>query len=109
MRADNLVVNEIERDEIPLMLDMMREGYSIFGTITADSSTDVLRRPELKYISTEVSYTVEQIKELIASSVDYLTFMQQTPQGRRVTEIIEVVGFDDGKYILKTAYRWNGK
>ncbi len=107
MRPDYLVINEIVRDEIPLMLDMMREGYSIFGCITADSSADILRRLELKYVSSEVPYTLEQIKEVIASSLDYVVYMKNTDKGRRVTEIIEVSSFEDGKYNLKPIYRWD--
>lgn len=105
MRSDYLVINEIVRDEVPLMLDMMRDGYSIFGCMTADSSEDVLRRLELKYISTEVSFTMEQIKEIIANSLDYIVFIKNTDNGRRVTEIIEVSGTENGKYIINPVYR----
>lgn len=109
MRPDYLVINEIVGEEIPLMLDMMREGYSILGCMTADSSTDVLRRLELKYVSSEVAFTVEQIKEVIGSSLDYIIFIANTDKGRRVTEVIELSGFEDGKYILKPVYRWDGE
>lgn len=109
MRPDYLVINEIVREEIPQMLDMMREGYSTLSCMHADSTTDVLRRIELKYLSTEVAHTLEQARELIASAIDYVVCIKRTDKGRRVTEIIEVAGFENEKYILTPTYRWDGE
>jgi type IV secretion system protein VirB11 len=44
----------------------------------------------------------KQIEPLIGEAVHYVIHIARTQEGRRVSEIIEILRFEDGKYITQT-------
>jgi type IV secretion system protein VirB11 len=44
----------------------------------------------------------KQIEPLIGEAVQCVIHIARTPEGRRVAEIVEILRFEDGKYITQT-------
>jgi pilus assembly protein CpaF len=52
--------------------------------------------------------TLAEIRPLIAASFQLLVNQQRLPDGRRkVVEIAELCGYEDGRYLLQPLYRFN--
>ena len=52
----------------------------------------------------------EAIRRLVASTIDIIVHLIRLPNGQRnVEEIVNVVGYDSGKYLLKPLYKREGE
>jgi type IV secretion system protein VirB11 len=69
------------------------------ASIHANSARDALVRLDL--LVREAS--VAPLPEVIAAAVDIVVFIERTETGRRVSEIISVEGYENGRYITSDA------
>lgn len=99
MRPDRIVVGEVRGKEAVSMLSALSTGHSgSFSTIHANSCRDSLRRLETLVLM-GMDLPLRAIQGLIASSIDILIHLERLKSGeRRVTQIMELRGFDGTDY-----------
>ncbi|EKO3821477.1 MULTISPECIES: P-type conjugative transfer ATPase TrbB [Vibrio] len=99
-RPDRIIVGEVRGGEALDLLKAWNTGHpGGLATIHADSAFQGLSRFE--QCVNEVLPTVNQL--LIANTVHVLVFIKRTEKGRRIEEILEVSGFENGRYITYPA------
>lgn len=108
MRPDRIVVGECRGGEALDMLQAMNTGHD--GSLTtghANTPSDFLSRLEVMVMMAGVDLPSRAIREQIASAVDILVQQSRLADGtRRITHIMEVVGFSDEKIQLETIFEF---
>ena len=108
MRPDRIVVGECRGGEALDMLQAMNTGHD--GSLTtghANTPSDFLSRLEVMVMMAGVDLPSRAIREQIASAVDILVQQTRLADGtRRITHIMEVVGFSDDKIQLETIFEF---
>ena len=98
LRPDRVVVGEVRGPEALDLLKAWSTGHpGGLCTVHANSALEGLYRLE----SLVQEANVPPDPGLIGRAVDLSIFIQKTPTGRKVTEVVEVEGFADGVYITK--------
>ena len=94
-RPDRIILGEVRGNEARTLLDSFNTGHGgSMATIHASSAVKALRRfGELAMRSHQQS-TRDDIAAEIADSVSIVVQVQRLPEGRRVTEIIALRGYD---------------
>lgn len=110
MRPDRIIVGEVRGEEAIDMLGAMNTGHDgSLSTGHANSSGDMLYRLETMVLQGSAAFPVFAVREYIASSVDIIVHMCKTSDGRRrVAEISEVEGTEDGRIKLNYLYVLSG-
>ena len=101
MRPDRIVVGEVRGPEVWDMLQAMNTGHEgSLTTIHANSSEDALARLEMMAALTGLDVPVQTIRQYIAVGIRLIIHVARLQGGvRRVTEITEIDGIDDGRYV----------
>ncbi|MBQ7372124.1 MAG: CpaF family protein, partial [Blautia sp.] len=105
---DRIIVGECRGAEALDMLQAMNTGHDgSLGTIHANSCTDMLIRLETMVLM-GANLPLEAIRRQIASGVDILVHLgRMKDKSRKVLEISEVVGMENGEIVTKTLFRRN--
>jgi type IV secretion system protein VirB11 len=101
LRPDRIVVGEVRGGEALALLKAWNTGHpGGVATIHANSAQDALHR--LEDLIGEVSQTVPQ--RSIASAINLVVFIKRiaAAPGRVVSEMLQVVDFSGGRYMLHT-------
>ena len=106
MRPDRIIVGEVRGAEAFDMLQAMNTGHEgSLTTLHANSVNDALYRLESMVLMNEVGLPVKAIREYIESAIDLVIEVKRLSDGRRkITNISEVVGFDNDEILLKTIF-----
>ena len=101
MRPDRIIVGEIRRQkEAEVLFEAMHTGHSVYSTIHANSSTQVLRR------LTEPPISVPPI-EVEAIDLVLVQYRDRRTNIRRTYEIAEIEAGVTGQQLsINTVYRW---
>lgn len=95
LRPDRIIVGEVRDGAALTLLKAWNTGHPGGATtIHANSARSVLQR--LEQLTAEVSQ--QPMQAVIGDAVDLIISLERTPKGRRVTEILHVSGFADGRY-----------
>lgn len=107
MRPDRIVVGEVRGGEAVDMLQALNTGHEgSLSTAHANSSRDMLSRLETMTLM-GVDLPLEAIRRQIASGVDILIHLgRMRDKSRKVLEITEVCGYEDGEIRLLPLYQW---
>ncbi len=110
MRPDRIIVGEVRGREVADMLQAMNTGHDgSMSTGHGNSAEGMLRRLEAMYLM-GVDLPMDAIRAQIVEGIDILVHLGRTDTGRRrVLEVQELVGFQDGKYLLNPLYHLDGK
>lgn len=110
MRPDRIIVGEVRGPEAIDMLQAMNTGHE--GSLTtghANSTKDMLSRLETMVLSGSL-IPLEAIRRQIASAIDIIIYIARLrDKSRGVTEISEVVGYEEDKIILNRLYNYCDK
>ncbi len=108
MRPDRIIVGEVRGEETIDMLQAMNTGHDgSLSTGHANSIREMLLRLETMVLSS-MELPLIAIRQQIASAVDIMIHLQKIHgKGRRVMEIAEVDGVDNGIIGLNTLYRYD--
>jgi len=101
MRPDRILVGEVRGAEALDLLDAWNTGHEGgAATLHANNSHAALRR--LKSLISRNDAAPADIEPLIGEVVHMIVHIARTPEGRRVKEIIEISGYEDGQYLTRT-------
>ena len=96
LRPDRIVVGEVRGAEALTLLKAWCTGHAGgVGTVHAATGRATLTR--LEHLVAE-SGTAGGVEALIGQAVDLVVVIERTPEGRRVTELLEVRTYADGDY-----------
>ncbi len=106
MRPDRIIVGEVRGAEALDMLNAMNTGHDgSLSTGHANSSMDMIYRLETMILESGASFPLVAVRQHIASSIDIIVHLAKDAKGaRRVVEISEVSGMDDGEIKLNSLY-----
>ncbi|MBK22773.1 MAG: hypothetical protein CME70_02105 [Halobacteriovorax sp.] len=109
MRADTLVINEFLGSEVFEAIKLMREGYSVLGTIAAEGVSDALKKCELFCLMGQLGIGINEIKYHVHSGIDAVIFQERLESGKRViSHIATVDGISDrGEPLLTTLFSYD--
>jgi pilus assembly protein CpaE/pilus assembly protein CpaF len=106
MRPDRIVVGECRGGEALDMLQAMNTGHD--GSLTtahANSPKDTIARLETMVLMSGMDLPIRAIREQVAGAVDLVVQQSRMQDGsRKVTQISEVVGIEDGGIVLKDVF-----
>lgn len=107
MRPDRIVVGEVRGGEAIDMMQCLNTGHDgSMSTGHANSSRDMLSRLE-NMILMGMEIPLEAIRQQIASGIDIIVHLGRLrDKTRKVLEIVEVCGFENGEIVLSPLYRF---
>lgn len=107
MRPDRIIVGEVRGGEAFDMMQCLNTGHDgSMSTGHANSSMDMLSRLE-NMILMGMEIPLDAIRQQIASGIDIIVHLGRLrDKSRKVLEIMEVVGFKEGKIQLKPLYQF---
>jgi pilus assembly protein CpaF len=107
MRPDRIIVGEVRGHEAFDMLQAMNTGHDgSMSTAHANSSVDMLTRLEMMVISA-VDIPIDAVRHLICSAIDVFIHVAKRNGTRKIVEICELNGVENGQYQMKVLYQWN--
>lgn len=104
MRPDRIIVGEVRGPEAMTMFTGMNTGHDgCMGTLHANTAMETITR---------LTEPPMSVPEVMIPALDVIVMQQrlhhrQKGQIRRITEIAEVTGFEDGTPQLSRIYKWN--
>ncbi len=106
MRPDRIIVGEVRGAEALDMLQAMNTGHEgSLTTIHANDTRDALRRLEMMVLMTGYEMTVPVIRENVVLAVALVVQLARLKGGRRrVMRISEILGLEQGAYVLKDVF-----
>lgn len=97
MRPDRILVGEVRGPEALDLLDSWNTGHEGgAATLHANNARSGLDR--LRSLITRNPSAPAEIEPLIAEAVHVVVHIARTKEGRRIQEIIEISGYEDGEY-----------
>lgn len=107
MRPDRIIVGEVRGGEAFDMMQCLNTGHDgSMSTGHANSARDMLSRLE-NMILMGMEIPLEAIRQQIASGIDIIVHLGRLrDKSRKVLEIVEVTGYEDGEIQLSILYRF---
>jgi len=110
MRPDWLVVGELEGAEAMRAMQLFSTGYSGITTMHATSVENALTRIESMCLMANLGLGIDDIRQVIASALRLIAYQERLPNGKRkVTQVVEMKGLEDGRYILQPLMRYDNE
>lgn len=110
MSPNRIIVGEVRGGEALDMLNAMNTGHD--GSIStghANSAEDMLKRMEVMILQA-ADLPLPAIRSMIASAIDIVIHLGKTKDHkRRVLEISEVTGIENGEITLNQIYKYDGE
>lgn len=109
-RPDRIILGEVRGDEARTLLDSFNTGHAgSMATIHASSAIKALRRFGELAMRSHQQANRDDIAAEIADSVQYVVQLQRFPTGRKVSEVVEVLGYDRTMktFQTRTAYSFD--
>lgn len=109
MRPDRIVVGEVRGSEAYDLLQAFNTGHDGgFATIHASNARLALMRLESLVMQEESARMGhEAIAMQIASTLNYVVHLKTVGGLRRLSELVEIAGFENGKYVLRDLLKEN--
>lgn len=109
MRPDRIIVGECRGAEAFDMLQALNTGHDGgLSTAHGNSSQDILARLEMMVLM-GMDLPLTAIRQQIASGIDVIVHLGRlSDKSRRVLEIMEICGMEDGKIQLSPLYQLKG-
>lgn len=108
MRPDRIIVGEVRGSEAIDMLQALNTGHDgSLSTGHANSSEDMLARLETMVLM-GMDLPLSAVRRQIASGVDIIVHLGRLrDKSRRVLEICEIIGYEDGEIKMQPLYQFN--
>lgn len=100
MHPDRILVGEVRGEEALDLLDAWNTGHpGGAATLHANSAAEGLTR--LKSLVSRNKSAPAEIEPLIGEAVHVVISIARIPEGRRIQEILEITGHENGRYITR--------
>lgn len=107
MRPDRIIVGEVRGAEAALMLQALNTGHAGLSTGHGNSVQGMLRRLEAMCLM-NANVPIDSIRCQIIEALDIMVHLVRLPDGRRVVyEIDELLGYEEGRYVLNPLYSFD--
>ena len=108
MRPDYMAIGELFGPEAMRALELMSRGHSAMTMTDANSPEDALTRLETMCLMANLGLGLGEIRALIASALQLIAVQLRLPDGRRrIVQIVELRGLEDGRYVLQPLFRYD--
>ena len=102
-RPDRIIVGEVRAEEAITLFTALNTGHSGFGTLHSNDARETITRLTNKPMS---------VPEIMIQAIDFIIMQNRiyTPSGvsyRRISEVAEVVGMEEGVIQLNKIFQWN--
>lgn len=106
MRPDRIIVGEVRGPEALDMLQAMNTGHEgSLTTIHANDTRDALKRLEMMVAMTGLELPIDVVRQYMAAGIRLIVHLGRLKGGvRRVMQVTEIVGAEDGRFHLKEIY-----
>lgn len=101
MRPDRILIGEVRGSEALDLLDAWNTGHE-GGAATLHANNALAGLTRLKSLITRNESAPSEIEPLIGEAVHIVVHIARTPEGRRIQEILEIFGYEDGHYLINT-------
>lgn len=108
MAPNRIIVGEVRGAEAIDLLQALNTGHAgSLGTAHANSTRDMVSRLETMVLM-GMQLPLEAVRRQIASGIELMVHLGRLRDGsRKVLEIAEVMGMENGNVQLQTLYSWN--
>ncbi len=108
MRPERIIVGEVRGAEALDMLQAMNTGHDgSLSTGHANSTRDMLSRLETMVLQGTEGLPLDAVRQQIASAIDIVIHLSRLrDKTRRTMEICEIIGYENGDYVLNPLYRF---
>lgn len=105
MECDRIIADEVNKDEVSSIIEGINNEYStVIASVDANSIYDMLSKIGYMILA-EGNYSKEVVKKDISSAIDIIINLGRTKEKAvHVTEIVEVHGYEDGKFKIDNIY-----
>lgn len=109
MRPDRIIIGECRGKEAFDMLQAMNTGHDgSLTTLHANGAIDSLNRLETMVLMSGLEIPIRAVREYIENAIDLVVCIERMTDGKRkITDISEVVGIENGELNLKSIFRFN--
>ncbi len=102
-RPDRIIVGEVRAEEAITLFTALNTGHSGFGTLHSNDARETITRLTNEPMS---------VPEIMIQAIDFIIMQNRiyTPSGvsfRRISEVAEVVGIEEGTVQLNKIFQWN--
>lgn len=102
-RPDKIIVGEVRADEAITLFTALNTGHSGFGTLHSNDARETITR---------LTNPPMSVPEIMIQAIDFIIMQNRiyTSQGvsfRRISEVAEVVGMEEGVIQLNKIFQWN--
>ena len=102
-RPDRIIVGEVRADEAITLFTALNTGHSGFGTLHSNDARETITRLTNQPMS---------VPKIMIQAIDFIIMQNRiyTPSGvsyRRISEVAEVVGIEEGIVQLNKIFQWN--
>ncbi len=106
LRPDRIIVGEVRGGEALELINAMNTGHKgCLGTIHANSCQDAIVRLEALAQGADSKLSEKALQHQISSAIDLILQVSRYPDGsRKVAQVAEVLGFEDGQYKTSTLF-----
>ena len=104
-RPDRVIVGEVRGKEAITLFTALNTGHSGFGTLHANNSRETITR---------LTNPPMNVPKIMISAIDFIImqkriYLSDGVSVRRISEVDEVVGMEEGTIQLNKIFQWNGK
>ncbi len=108
LRPDWLVFGELSGPAALRALEMLSRGYAGLLILHSNSLEDALQRLEKFCLGANAGLGLLEIRSLVAAAVQCVCYQKLLPDGKRkIVEIAEIRGVENGQHILERIFRYN--
>lgn len=102
-RPDRIIVGEVRANEAITLFTALNTGHSGFGTLHSNDARETITRLTNEPMS---------VPEIMITAIDFIIMQNRIykPNGvsyRRISEVAEVVGIEEGTVQLNKIFEWN--
>ena len=111
MRPDRIIVGEVRDGAAFDFLQAANTGHDgSLSTGHANSAHDMISRLEMMVLMSGMELPLSAIRRQIASAVDIIIHLGRLrDKSRKVLEITEITGFEDGEVLTEPIYKFDGE
>ena len=83
-------------------------GHSGITTMHATSAENALTRLEAMCLTANLGLGMDDIREIIVSALGLIAYQERLSNGKRkVTQVVQLQGLENGHYVLQPLMRYN--